>query len=474
MKHTKIVCTIGPASESPAMLAKLITAGMDVARLNFSHGDYAEHGKKIRSIRAVARRLGKPVAILQDLQGPKIRTGAMPQDGVTLVPGKHYIFSTALSSYDGKRIPVQYKRFADDVRPGQRILMDDGLLEVEVVSVRGSEVTCTAVIGGALKSHKGINMPDTKVSISAITSKDKRDLVFGIKSGVDFVALSFVRTAKEVRQLKAMIKRLERTEDHARRTRVIVKVEKKEAVDNIDDIIAAADGIMVARGDLGVEMRAEQVPVIQKMIIEKCVRAAKPVIVATQMLDSMIRNPRPTRAEVSDVANAVIDSADAVMLSGESAFGAYPLESVQTMTRIIQETESSRFDDQPFKGYEHLSPIDEAFSSVAASLARKRYATLIIVPTMTGKVARIVSHYRPELPIAAVTTSEKVQRQLNLQWGVRPFLAQRFNDIEALQRGAVDLLKRQKLLKKGDHVIIIAGQPVGQAGVVNWVKVHAV
>ncbi len=473
MKRTKIVCTIGPASSSLSTLDRMVRAGMNIARLNFSHGSYADHRAMMKKIRAVATKHDHPVAILQDLQGPKIRVGELPKEGVELRTGDSVTFTTAAAN--GGKIPVQYKQLHRDVKRGERILMDDGLLECEVVHVKNRDVACRVINGGILLTHKGINLPDTAVSISPITPKDRADLQFGVEQGVDFVALSFVRHAREVHELRRLIETHSRRLKKVHQPRIIVKVEKREALENFDAILDAADGIMVARGDLGVEIAAQRVPLAQKMIIEKCLKASKPVIVATQMLDSMIRNPRPTRAEVSDVANAVIDHADAVMLSGETASGKYPVESVETMAKIILATEESHFDDYQFRGkIEKQSPIDEAISSIATNLARKIYAKVILVASLTGNTARIVSRYRPELPILVTTNSECVRRQLNLSWGVIPFVLKKCRDIDELVDRSIEYIKKKRLLKKKDMMIIIAGQPVGKAGNVNWVKIHEV
>lgn len=473
MKRTKIVCTIGPASQSPRILERMARAGMNVARLNFSHGSHPEHRARLRDIRAIGKKLDQPIAVLQDLQGPKIRVGVLPKEGVQLRAGQSVIFTTG--GKDGKKIPVQYRQLHRDVRRGERILMDDGLLECEVAGIRGNDVVCRVVVGGTLHTNKGINLPDTSVSISPITLKDKADLEFGVQQGVDFVALSFVRRAREVHTLRELIEQFGKKYRKQHLPKIIVKIEKPEALANFDDILSATDAIMVARGDLGVEIAAQRVPLAQKMIIEKCLKAAKPVIVATQMLDSMIRNPRPTRAEVSDVANAVIDHADAVMLSGETANGLYPVEAVQTMSNIILAAEGSHFDDFRFRGkVEKESPIDEAISSIATTLARKIYAKVILVASLTGNTARIVSRYRPELPILVSTNSECVRRQLNLSWGVIPFVLKRCKDIDELVDRSINHLRKKKFLKRGDPMIIIAGQPVGRAGNVNWVKIHEV
>ena len=364
-----------------------------------------------------------------------------------------------------------------DIKPGQKILISDGLIELKVIRVRGQEIECSVIDGGTVFSHKGMNFPETKLSLPTITAKDREDLNFGIKVGVDMIALSFVRTAEDVLDLKKLIKKLELKYQgkKALPTQVVVKVEKKEAVKNFNKILQVTDAVMVARGDLGIEMPAADVPLVQKMIIEKCLLAAKPVIVATQMLDSMIRNPRPTRAEVSDVANAVIDHTDAIMLSGETADGKYPLESVRIMAQIAVRTEKSKYDDFEFrKIFKDKLHVDDAVSSSADLLAKDLKVKAILVASITGYTGRIVSRYRPELPILVTTNNEKVRRQLNLSWGVIPFVLHKCKTIEELVRQALVHIKHKKYAKTGDKVIIIAGFPLGRSGNVNWIKIQEI
>lgn len=475
LKRTKIVCTIGPASNTEETLRALIKAGMDVARLNFSHGTYDEHAEVIRKIRAVSEELGEPIAILQDLQGPKIRVGILPEAGVLLEAGARVIFTTGEADVAKLKLPVTYDRLHEDVKPGERILLDDGLLSAKVMSVEGRDVVCQVIDGGTLTSHKGVNFPESKLSVSAITEKDEADLKFGVAQRVDWVALSFVRSAKEVNELRAKIRLAEEELGLKREAPIltIAKIEKSEGVRNIREILEAVDGIMVARGDLGIEMAAEGVPLIQKRLIEACLEAAKPVIVATQMLDSMIRNPRPTRAEVSDIANAVIDHTDAVMLSGETASGKFPVESVATMAKVILETEASAYDDLAVKA--ESGPDDtteDAIGKVANILIRGGKTSLILVGSSSGGMARIVSRHRPEHPIRAATDDERVLRQLNLSWGVKPFILPRCRTVEELVDRSVDLFKREGSVKPGDKIVVVAGEPVGRAGGVNLVEIR--
>ncbi|WKZ29656.1 MAG: pyruvate kinase [Patescibacteria group bacterium] len=463
-KRTKIVCTIGPASSSPDVLERMVRAGMNVARLNFSHGTHEEHAELIRTIRSAAHAVGEPVAILQDLQGPKIRAGVLPKEGVELKAGARVTFTTGESAVDAMRLPVTYEFLHKDVKVGERILLDDGLLSAKVVEVQGRDVVCEVIDGGTLTSHKGVNFPDSKLSISPITEKDKADVVFGVAQGVDFVALSFVRSAREIEELRGIIAHAEKISQHPQRSaiRIIAKVEKREAVEAMDEIIEASDVIMVARGDLGIEMAPERVPIVQKQLVAKCRAAAKPVIVATQMLDSMIRNPRPTRAEVSDVANAVIDHADAVMLSGETAGGAHPLEAVEMMAKIVRETEDSTFDDIDV---EHrrgdARSVDEAVSEIANVLVRDVDVRLVAVASPQGDLGRIVSRFRPEMPILVVTDDERIQRQLNVSWGVLPVCMERSKDAEAFFKAVTEVVKSRGLADSGEKMVVIGGDPIG-------------
>jgi pyruvate kinase len=476
-KFTKIVCTIGPASDSKEKLTEMVKAGMNVARLNFSHGTYENHAELIRKIREVSAELGEPIAILQDLQGPKIRVGELPPDGVMLENGAEVTFSTA----DDAQLPkigMTYKGLHKDVKPGDRLLLDDGLIDVKVVHVEGHDIVCLVVNGGKLTSHKGVNLPTATLSIPAITEKDAADVKFGVEQGVDYVALSFVRNAKEVYDLRYLIKEHEATlpeRKYEAPIRIVVKVEKHEAIRNIEEIAEATDAIMVARGDLGVEIEAESVPLVQKRIIDLCRSKAKPVIVATQMLDSMIRNPRPTRAEVSDVANAVIDHTDAVMLSGESASGKFPVETVTTMATIIRETEASEYDDvkQNLKG-KFGATTEEAMAELGSILASGVDAKLILVASMSGDTARIVSRYRPSRPIFAATDSDRVKRQMCLSWGVVPFILPRCRLVEELVDRSVGYLKSEKVVVKTDKIVLIAGEPVGVTGGVNLVELREI
>lgn len=472
-KRTKIIATIGPASGSVEMLTKLAKAGMNVCRLNFSHGSHETHAEYIQNIRAVSATLKEPLTILQDLQGPKIRVANVPEAGVALKDGEEVVFTT--DANDAARIQVDYADLHAHVTVGQRILMDDGLLEAEVLSVDGQEISTRIVHGGQLLNHKGLNLPGADLPISSLTEKDREDLRFGVGQRVDWVALSFVRSPDDVKEVRELIHRYEEEAGlpHEPVIRVMAKVEKAEAIEHLEEIVAAFDGIMVARGDLGIETAVEKVPMMQKQIVATCLKAAKPVVVATQMLDSMIRNPRPTRAEVSDIANAVIDHADATMLSGETTTGKYPLEAVEAMTAAICEAEGSVYDD--VKAQVRATPNqEEIMTNVASVLAVASSAKAIIVASLSGQAVRFVSRERPEVPIFAVTTHERVAHQLYLSWGVLPIVVPESSTVPALIDGAIAMLCEREELKTGDQVIIVAGEPLGKSGMVNLVEVRTI
>lgn len=457
----------------------MLRAGMDVARLNFSHGTYQSHALLIRHIRVASRRAGKTVAILQDLQGPKIRVGDLPKEGIQLKKGQRVILNTGASTYSildtPYSIPVQYKRLHQDVGRGDTLLLDDGALELRVERVRGRNIHATVVVGGLLHSHKGINVPTASLSATPLTAKDLRDLVFGIEQQVDFVALSFVRRASDVERLKRSIRqfssrtrlrhptplRLRGTRGYGGYAlpRVIVKIERREALDHLAEIIEAADGVMVARGDLALESDAASVPVYQKTMIRQCLEAAKPVITATEMLGSMVEKPRPTRAEVSDVANAVIDHTDATMLSGESATGKYPVRVVETMAHIIRDTEASPLDDlvpAPPAASPDVRPV-VAVTAAACRLAAEVDARVILAVTTSGFTARALSRHRPVAPIYAVTGDPTVARQLALSWGVIPLLRKGSTDGARLRGWALRELRRERAVRRGDRVVFVAG-----------------
>lgn len=444
MKRTKIVCTIGPASEKQNVLEQMIRAGMNMARLNMSHGDYAWHQTAAKTIRAAAKKINEPVALLLDLQGPKIRVGKLRIKNYELRVGERVVFTTGKVS--GQKIPIDYKLLHQEIKKGHRILLADGLMECLVEEVKGKDIKAKVIAGGILISHKGINLPDTKVGLKSLTAKDKKDLLFGLRLGVDFVAFSFARSADDVLELRELINKAGKQKNPVR---IIVKVEKREAVKNFDAILAATDGMMVARGDLALETESARLPLVQKEIIIKCRKAGKPVIVATEMLASMEKNPRPTRAEISDVANAVIDHTDAVMLSAESAMGRYPAQTVATMAKIIKETEKSHFDDVAVEEELKMPCLDKDDSLiVSAILARRKKAKAILVMTPDGRAGRLLSRLRVEIPVAAGSPFDRVARQLNLSWGVYPFQAKTKKEL---------LEKAKKLVKfeKESEVIMI-------------------
>jgi pyruvate kinase len=471
MRKTKIVCTIGPASESLENIKKLINAGMNVARLNFSHGDFDEHGNRINVIRQACQELGKTVAILLDTKGPEIRTGKLSVDSIELVQDEILTLTTEEILGDKNRISITYADLPGDVEPGSTILIDDGLIGLTVVEVKGTEIKCLIVNGGTIKSKKGVNVPGVRISLPGITEKDTADIIFGIGQDIDFIAASFVRKASDVLEIRELLER-----HNAGHINIISKIENQEGVDNLDEILAVSDGLMVARGDLGTEIPAEDVPLVQKSMIAKSNRAGKPVITATQMLDSMQRNPRPTRAEASDVANAIFDGTDAIMLSGETAAGRYPVESVLTMARIAEKAESALNYREIFAKQSTFqeTTITEAISQAVTITAMDLNAKAIISSTETGHTARVVSKYRPEAPIIAVTTEDRTMRRLALTWGVTPvkgLLASTTDEMfdYALQ-GGLD----SGIVHEGDLVVITAGVPLGRSGSTNLIKVSVV
>lgn len=475
LKRTKIVCTIGPVSEKPAILKRMIKAGMNLARLNFSHGTHAWHGKVIKIIRKISKESGQPIGIIADLQGPRIRVGELPASGVKLVP-KNKITLTTSQEKSKEKISVTYENLHKDLSPGDRLLLDEGLLELKVLKISNRDIFCEVVVGGILTSHKGINFPDSSVSVPPLTEKDREDLVLAIREGIDWVALSFVSRASEIYDLRYLIRDLEKKLKISKGPpiRIIAKIEKHEAIKNFDEILEAVDGIMIARGDLGIETPPEDVPLWQKKIIDKCLAVAKPVIVATQMLDSMIRKPRPTRAEVSDVANAVIDHADAVMLSGETASGLYPVPAVEMMAKIIRETEKSTYDDLVMGSIVKNIKIDDAVSQVAKILSNTVEAKAILAASLSGYAGRIVARYRPELPILVASDSARVERQLTLSWGVIPFVLPSCRSVEELVDRSIGYIKKNKFVAAGDKIIIIAGEPVGQSGNINLIEIKEI
>lgn len=469
MRKTKIVCTLGPASNTKEMITELVEAGMDIARLNFSHGDYDEHGKRIELVHEVVKETGKTVPIMMDTKGPEIRTGSLGKGQVKLEKGREIILTTdEKSNSNNTSISVSYNHLPDDVKKGSKILIDDGLIELKVLDINDHEIRCKILNEGFLGSRKGVNLPGISLKLPALTEKDKNDIRFGIENGVGFIAASFVRKARDVLEIRKLL-----IEEKAENIYIISKIENQEGVDNINEIIEVSDGIMIARGDLGVEIPPEKVPLIQKMIISKCKEAAKPVITATQMLDSMIHNPRPTRAEASDVANAIFDGTDAIMLSGESAIGDYPVETVNTMANIAREIEFSTHYSGKMRSYENTSSktVTEAISLASCKTAMDLNARCIITATSSGFTARMVSKHRPMLPIIAVTHNEAVIRYLKLCWGVYPLKVPESKTTDEMIDNAITSILGHGLVEKGDLVTITAGVPVSMSGTTNLIEV---
>ena len=455
MKKTKIVCTMGPNTDNREIMKELALNGMDVARFNFSHGDHAEHRHRLEILESVREELGIPIASLLDTKGPEIRTGKL-KDGkkVTLKEGDLYTLTTEEIVGDETRGYINYAGLAEDVKPGDRILIYDGLIELHVREVNGTDIVCRIENGGELGEKKGVNVPGVRVKLPALTDKDKEDIRFGVDAGFDFVAASFVRNADAIREIREIL------DEKGSAMQIIAKIENEEGIENIDSIIEASDGIMVARGDMGVEIQAEKVPHIQKMIIRKCNLACKVVITATQMLDSMIRNPRPTRAEVSDVANAVYEGTDAVMLSGETAMGSYPIEAVRMMSQIAEE--SDKYLDYMFYqrrkvSAENLRNISNTVCYSSVATASDLEAPVIVAPSVSGFTTRMLSKWRPKALIAGLSPSMTAVRQMQLYWGVKPFHAKRAESTDALLFASVELLKEKGIVKEGEIVVATAG-----------------
>jgi pyruvate kinase len=467
MRRAKIVCTLGPSSATPERIGELIDVGMDVARLNFSHGSHEDHARTLAIVRAESEKRGKAVAALLDLQGPKIRVGKMEGGAITLVPGAELVITTEPMLGTTNRVSTTYQALPRDVKPGDQILLDDGYIALVVVAVETHEVKTLVVSGGILKDKKGINLPGVDVSAPAVGDKDKADIAWGLAHGVDYVALSFVRRAEDVLQAKSLL-----TADKVR-IPVIAKIEKPQAVDRLDEIVEVSDGIMVARGDLGVEMGPEKVPLIQKRIIERTNLRGKIVITATQMLESMITQPRPTRAEASDVANAVLDGTDALMLSGETASGAHPVEAVRTMSRIIGEIEESAYYRQNIEPPQiELMVSANAIARAAVTAAKTIKARTIAVVSESGGAARLMSDYRPDADIVALTTDEVTFRRLSLYWGVTPVMIAPSATTDELIDQVEAVMSTRGLARAGEHVVITMGVPVGSGGTTNLLKVH--
>lgn len=471
-RRTKIVCTLGPSSNTLEGIENLYRAGMNVVRINFSHGSHEDHAKTIGYVREVARKYQYSIPVLMDLQGPKIRVGQMKDGAQVIKEGSLVKLTSENITGDAGLIPIDYPNLAEDATEGNQILIDDGLMELKIIKKSEKDLVAKVVVGGLLKSRKGVNLPDVDISMSSLTEKDKEDLEFGLDVGVDFVAMSFVRSARDVQDV------ISRIRAKGSNAALIAKIEKPEAVHVIDEIIEEADGIMVARGDLGIEIPSEQVPLVQKKIIERCRMAGKPVITATQMLDSMIVNPRATRAESSDVANAVMDGTDAVMLSGETAAGKYPVEAVKTMSKIIKSVEdnssaiyySLKYRKPDWKEKQVIESLAYSCVTIADNVDAKAISTI----THSGNTARRIAKFRPKVPIIAFTESKIVRRQLNLVWGVQSVRLDEIFDTDLSVKMMEDYLVKDGLVNKGDRIIIATGMPLAKRGRTNMIKVSTI
>ena len=477
MKKTKIVCTMGPSVDNPEVLKELIRNGMDIARFNFSHGSYEEQKERMDLLKRIRDEEQKPIAILLDTKGPEIRTGLLEGgQKVVLETGNEFVLTSKEIIGNSEKVSITYDGLVNDVKIGGTILIDDGLIGLKVKAIQGDEIVCEIINGGELGQRKGVNVPNVAVKLPAITEKDREDIKFGVEQKIDFIAASFVRNAECIHEIKAYLKTLK-----APYIPIIAKVENAEGIENIDEIIRAADGVMVARGDLGVEIPAEEVPYLQKMIIQKCNDAYKPVITATQMLDSMMRNPRPTRAEVTDVANAVYDGTDAVMLSGETAAGKYPIEAIRMMSHIVESTEKHLDYDTFLKRAEgqKMKNASSAISYAAVTTANNLGAKCIITPTVSGATARVVSKFKPRMDIIGVSPNSSALRRMQIYWGVRPLKSFEVDSTEDICNGAVELTATKQFVDTGDTVVLIAGIPSPnvksqQSGVTNMMKISIV
>jgi pyruvate kinase len=467
MRRTKIVCTLGPASDSEEMITRLIAAGMNVARLNFSHGTTDYQRELVRKVKRVRKALNKPVAILQDLQGPKIRIGIVEGGFVQLQPGQEFILTANAVPGDANRASVSLTSLPQEVKVGDPILLADGNIELRVERIVPPDIHCRVIVGGLLSSHKGINLPASEVHVDSLTEKDRKDIIVGLEEGVDAIALSFVRRANDIQTCRTIC------DDHGRRVPIIAKIEKHEAVDNIDSIVAASQAVMVARGDLGVEIDLEKVPLVQKAIIRKCNTLGKPVITATQMLQRMVDNPRPTRAEATDVANAILDGTDAVMLSEETAAGKYPAEAVMMMDRIARSAESA-LDEMKFENIPIEAVTSDAISRASYFVAKEIAAAAIITPTWSGSTACLVSRFRPRQPIVATTPNEATLDFLSLCWGVVPLFLPPSDSIDEMIRLSINAARDAGHIESGQQVIVTGGLPLQVAGNTNFIKVERV
>ena len=472
MRKTKIICTLGPAVDDEEMIRKLILAGMNAARFNFSHGTHESHLAQLTKLKRVRDELGIPVAAIMDTKGPEIRIKTFKDGRIELKKDDTFTLTTAECEGDASRVSVTYANLHNEVAPGNHILVDDGLIDLLVQEIKGQEIVCVVENGGPLSNNKSINIPNVHILLPSLTEKDKEDLKFAVENDFDFIAASFVRKASDVEDIRAWL-----DECGGEKIRIISKIENREGVDNLEEIIQASDGVMVARGDLGVEIPAQEVPILQKKMIKATTMAGKPVITATQMLDSMIRNPRPTRAEVSDVANAVFDGTSCVMLSGETASGKYPIEAVEAMVSTVKAAESAinywgRFREHSLEP--GVSTINDAITHTCCMTAMDLNATAILAPTESGYTAKVISRFRPACPIVAVCQSEKVRRQLAISWGVHSYLTGFVDSTDRLFSMSVEVARKEGAVKCGDTVVITAGVPIGKSGTTNLIKAQVV
>ena len=470
MRKTKIVCTLGPATDREGVLREMMLAGMNVARFNFSHGSHAEHGRRLEQLKALRQELGLPVAAMLDTKGPEIRLKRFAGGKAELKRGTTFTLTAGETEGNAQRCSVTYPALAQDVKAGDTILLDDGLIRLTVQEVSGSDICCRVENDGVIKDNKGVNVPSVRLSLPYLSQRDREDVLFGIREGFDFIAASFVRSAADVRELRRLL------EENGSATRIIAKIENQEGVDNLAEILTAADGIMVARGDMGVEIDFTEIPVIQKDIIAQCQAAGKPVITATQMLDSMMENPRPTRAEITDVANAVYDGTSAIMLSGETAAGRYPAEAVKTMDAIARRTESDIHYGRRMRRFrkEGRLSIAQATAHAACTTAKDIGADAILTVSQAGITAQMVSSFRPETTVVALLLEEQVQRQMALYWGVEPITMPRAENTDELVELAVQSAEKAGLIRHGDLVVITAGVPVGISGTTNMIRIQQV
>lgn len=470
MRKTKIICTLGPSTEDDQILKDLMVNGMDVARLNFSHGNHESHQKVINRIKNLRKTLDLPVAILLDTGGPEIRLGNFAEGSVVLVDGQNFTLKTEEVSGDSHGISITYKNLYKDVTIGNHILIDDGLVEMEVQEISGTDIVCKVIHGGKVSDHKGVNVPNVELTMPYINEKDKKDIAFGVENQVDYIAASFVRSAKDIQELRSLLHEL-----HGEHIKIISKIENRQGVDNLEEILELSDGIMVARGDLGVEIPIREIPSIQKKMINKIYHSGKIAITATQMLDSMMKNPRPTRAETTDVANAIYDGTSAIMLSGETAAGLYPVEALKTMVEIAEYTESDINYDKRFRNLDKLqissTTVTDAISHATCMTAIDVDARAIITVTKSGRTARMISRYRPKCPILGATPDEHTYYQLSLSWGVKPMMMKEETNSDKLLSSALLLAREQGLLKEEELAVITAGLPLGVSGNTNLLRV---